>query len=246
MYFYKLEHYIHFDRLLIEPRWKVWHEMLRVGLPAGGEFALMFLYMAVIYAVVADFGASAQAGVGIGLRLMQAIFLPAMAVAFSAPAVAGQNYGARDAGRVRRTFITAALMNTALMIPITLLCKLRPEWLVSSFSSEPEVLLVATVFLSVISWNFVASGLVFTCSGMFQALGNTLPALASTATRMLTFVGPALWMSHQDWFQIVHVWYLSVATVSLQAVLSIGLLYWQFSKRLRFQEVPADPAPEPA
>jgi MATE family, multidrug efflux pump len=241
-YFCKLEHYVQFDLKLWAPRFRVWRSMLAVGLPAGGEFALMFLYMAVIYAVVADFGASAQAGVGIGMRMMQAIFLPAMAVAFSAPAVAGQNYGARNAARVRSTFTTAALMNTALMIPITLLCKLRPEWLVSGFSSDPEVLAVAVVFLSVISWNFVASGLVFTCSGMFQALGNTLPALASTATRMLTFVGPAIWMSQQTWFEIVHVWYLSVATVSLQAVLSVLLLYWQFDKRLEFDE-PAATSP---
>jgi len=244
-YFRNLEHYVGFDLSLWRPRLAVWREMLNVGLPAGGEFALMFIYMAVIFAVIADFGAHAQAGFGIGMRVMQAIFMPAMAIAFSAPAVAGQNFGARDGARVRGTFVAAALMNTALMIPIMLLCKLRPEWLVSSFSSDPEVLAVATVFLSVISWNFIASGLVFTCSGMFQALGNTLPALLSTATRMITFAIPAIWLSHQPGFQIVYVWYLSVATVTLQAIVSVGLLYWQFGKRLRFDAPAAASMPEP-
>lgn len=48
--------------------------------------------------------AAAQAGFGLGSRVMQAIFLPAMALAFSAPAVAGQNFGAQLPDRVRNTF----------------------------------------------------------------------------------------------------------------------------------------------
>jgi len=41
----------------------------------------------------------------------------------------------------------------------------------------------AAQFLQVISWNFVASGLVFTCSALFQGLGHTMPAVLSSATR---------------------------------------------------------------
>ena len=35
---------------------------------------------------------------------MQGIFLPAMAIAFAAAPVAGQNFGARQPDRVRETF----------------------------------------------------------------------------------------------------------------------------------------------
>lgn len=34
--------------------------ILRIGLPSGGEFALMFVYMAVIYWIIRDFGAEAM------------------------------------------------------------------------------------------------------------------------------------------------------------------------------------------
>lgn len=79
-------------------------------------------------------------------------------------------------------------------------------------------------FLRIISWNFVASGLIFTCSGMFQAMGNTLPALLSSASRLLTFVLPGLWMSAQPGFTLRQVWLLSVASVALQALLSLWLV----------------------
>ena len=79
-------------------------------------------------------------------------------------------------------------------------------------------------FLRIISWNFVAMGIVFTCSGMFQALGNTVPALLASATRLATFVIPAVWLSGQSWFELRHLWWVSVATLALQAVIAWWLL----------------------
>ena len=54
--------------------------MLKIGLPAGAEFALMGVYMAVVYAITEPFGAPAQAGFSIGLRIVQSAFLPVVAL----------------------------------------------------------------------------------------------------------------------------------------------------------------------
>lgn len=232
IYFARMEKYVGFHGDLWRPRMQTWKRMLAIGFPAGGEFALMFVFMAVIYSVIRDFGAPAQAGFGVGGRVMQAIFLPAMAIAFSTPAVAGQNFGARKAERVHATFRDAVLMSSVVMFGLTLLCQWDPAWFISRFTSEAEVIAVGSVFLQIISLNFVAQGIIFTCSGMFQALGNTWPALASTATRLLTFVALALWLADRPGFRLEHVWYLSVATVALQAVMSWLLLRWQMRKRL--------------
>ncbi len=232
VYFIRQEKYVSFRSSEWRPRLETWRRMLRIGLPAGGEFVLMFVYMAVIFRIIRDFGAAAQAGFGVGSRVMQAIFLPAMAIAFAAAPIAGQNFGARRPERVRETFRSAALMGSAVMLALTLVCQWRPEWFVLGFTSEPAVVEVGAQFLRFISWNFVASGLIFTCSGMFQALGNTWPSLVSTGTRLLTFALPALWLSHQPGFRIEQVWYLSVATVAFQAALSFLLLRSQLRRRL--------------
>ena len=39
-------------------------------------------------------------------------------------------------------------------------------------------------YLRIISWNFVASGLVFVTSSMFQAMGNTIPSLLASFSRI--------------------------------------------------------------
>jgi putative MATE family efflux protein len=232
LYFRKLETYIHIRTATWRPRLPVWGRMINIGLPAGGEFGFMFLYMAVIYWVIRDFGAPAQAGFGLGIRLMQSIFLPAMAIAFATGPIAGQNYGAKQYGRVRETFGSAAAISTALMLALMLCTQWRPEWLVSGFTDDPAVVDVASHFLRIASFNFVASGLIFTCSGVFQGLGHTWPALAATASRNVPCMLPAIWLSTTPGYQIDQVWYVSVTSVWIQAVISFVLLRWTMRARL--------------
>lgn len=234
LYFSRLEKYVAVERALWRPQFPVWKRMLGIGFPAGGEFLLMFAFMAVIYWVIRDFGAAAQAGFGLGSRVMQAIFLPAMALAFSAPAVAGQNFGAQLPDRVRQTFRWTVLMSSVFMLALTVFCQFEAELLVQSFSTDPEVIEVAAVFLAIISWNFVPTACIFTCSGLFQAMGNTWPAMLSTATRILTFVVPVIWVAQTPGFEIRDVWFLSVMAVAIQAVISYLLLRREFSRRLAF------------
>jgi putative MATE family efflux protein len=231
-YFWRLEKYVHIHRDLWRPQLAVWKRMISIGLPAGGEFGLMFVFMAVIYWVIRDFGAEAQAGFGLGTRLMQSIFLPAMAIAFATAPIAGQNFGAGQYDRVRETFRTAATISVVLMLGLTLLCQFWPEWLVRFFTDEAEVIDVASHFLRTISFNFAASGLIFSCSGIFQGLGHTWPALGSSASRLVTFMLPAIWLSTQPWLTLDHVWYLSVASVWMQAAFSLYLLTRTMRARL--------------
>ena len=230
VYFLKLEHFVGLDTKLLKPRLDTWKRILAIGLPPGGEFLVLFIVVGVMYWTIRDFGAAAQAGYGVGSRVMQAVFLPAMAVAFATGPLAGQNFGAGRHDRVRQTFKVAAIYGSLIMLTLTLLCLWRPELLIAAFTDDAEVIAIGAEFLHIVSWNFVAVGLVFTCSGMFQGVGNTLPALASGVARMSLFIPSAVWMSFQPWFELRHMWYLSVATVAMQACFSIWLLRLELRK----------------
>jgi putative MATE family efflux protein len=234
VYFARLEHYVSFNTAKWRPEFAIWKRLLNIGLPAGGEFLLLFIIITVIYAAVRQFGADAQAGVSIGLRVGQAIFLPAMAVAFAVSPIAGQNFGAKRADRVGETFWSALWIGAIIMAALTVLCQVSPESLIHPFSNDPEVVAVGAQYLHIISWNFVCNGIIFTCSGMFQGLGNTWPALLSSGLRILTFVVPVTWLAHQPWVKIEHLWYISVASITLQAVISYLLLRGEMRRRLVF------------
>ncbi len=223
-YFVRLEHFVRFDRALFRPQLAVWKRMLRIGVPAGGEFAIMFVSMGATYWLIRDFGAAAQAGYGVGSRVMQAIFLPAMAIAFAAAPVAAQNVAAGSDARARETFWAAARMGSAVMLALTLMCQVRPEWFVHWFVNDPAVIAVAGEFLGIISWNFVAAGIVFTCSGMFQALGNTVPSVVSSAVRLLVWIVPSLWLASMPGFSLRQLWLVAVAASTVHALFALWLL----------------------
>ncbi|MEO8103169.1 MAG: MATE family efflux transporter [Betaproteobacteria bacterium] len=233
-YFLRLEHYVGFDLAEWAPKLATWRRMLNIGLPAGGEFALFAVFTAVIYWIIRDFGAAAQAGFGVGGRIMQMIFLPAMAIAFAAAPIAAQNFGAKNEIRVRETFRSAALASGGVMAVLTLFCKWQGNALVGFFTDDTAVIRVGAEFLHIISWNFVALGVVFTCSSLFQALGNTWPSFISTGTRLFLFALPAIWLSGQPGFTLDQVWYVSVAANTLQALLSLWFVRREMRVRLQF------------
>ena len=237
-YFVKLEKYVSFDFSMWSPQVKIWGRMVNIGLPAGGEFALMGVYVGLVYWIIRDFGAAAQAGFGIGGRLMQSMFLPVMAISFAVSPVAGQNFGARQPERVRQTFYSAAGIGLVAMLALTLLCQMSPAGLIRLFSRDPQVVAFGTEYLHIISWNFMAMGLIFTSSSMFQALGNTWPSLASSCLRLLIFAAPAAALSMRPGFTIREVWYLSVATVAVQALSNLTLLRREFRRKLIFATSP--------
>ncbi len=232
LYFHRLEHYVSINPQLWRPQVAQWKRILNIGLPAGGEFAMTFVFMAVVYYALRNFGAAAQAGFGIGSRLLGLIQMPVLSIAFAAGAIAGQNFGAANNERVRATFRTVLLLGTAVMIVLTLVAQWRPEFLLGGFTSDPKTIAVGALFLRMISLNLVAQGLIFVCSSMFQGLGNTRPALLSSGVRVVTYSVPLIWLSAMPGFRIEYAWYLSIATSTLQAGLSLWLLHLEFRKRL--------------
>jgi Na+-driven multidrug efflux pump len=146
--------------------------------------------------------------------------------------VAGQNYGARLGDRVRRSFYSAAAMSATIMVALTLLCRIAPDAMVRFFNPDAGVVAFGSEYLRIISWNFLAIGIVFVSSSVFQGMGNTLPPLGSSSLRLLLFALPAYALSRRPGFEMRHVWYLSVASVTIQLGLNLWLLHLEFKKKL--------------
>src|SRR5919206_2924418 len=83
MYFLPKDAYLRFVTADWRPRLDLWKQMLVIGLPAGFEFAMMAVYLALVYSITRPFGAAAQAGFGIGQRVIQAGVMPGVALGFS-------------------------------------------------------------------------------------------------------------------------------------------------------------------
>jgi putative MATE family efflux protein len=233
VYFVGTEKFVQVRFAGVRVHFGVWKRLLSIGLPAGGEFIMLAVYTVLVYWIIRERGAAAQAGFGIGVRLMQSLFLPVMAVSFGASPLAGQNFGARRFDRVRETFRVAALMAASIMAAMTVICHLSPDALVRFFAHEEAVIAHGAEYLRILSWGFVAYGLTAASSSMFQAIGNTWPALASSALRVTVFAISGVWVSRVHGFELRHLWYAAVSVGFLQCAVSYALLQREFGRRLR-------------
>jgi putative MATE family efflux protein len=252
LYFRRRDAFLRFVPADWRPRFDLWGAVFRIGLPSGAEFALMGVYLLFIYVVARPFGAAAQAGFGIGMRLLQAGFMPMVALGIAVAPVAGQNFGAGHAGRVKATFRTAMTWALGGMVAFILLCQVAPHAMIRVFSSDPEVVAVGVEYLRIISWSFIGSGVVFVASSMFQAMGNTLPSLVASVIRILAVVVPTLILARQPGFALWQLWGIAAASIFLQMAVSLLLLQREFRHRLAFAPAPVTaeetvvlPTPEP-
>ncbi|HYE86050.1 MAG TPA: MATE family efflux transporter [Vicinamibacterales bacterium] len=223
-YFIDARAYLRFHFGHWAPQWKVWWDMLKIGLPSGAEFMLMGVYMAVIYAITKPFGAAAQGGFTIGLRIVQSAFLPVVALGFAVAPVAGQNFAARKADRVRSVFRSASAMAAVAMVVAGLILYVGAWRLMGIFTADIEATTVGVEYLRIVVFTFVASGITFVSSSMFQALGNTIPSLVTSGLRLVLSVLPAIVMSRMAGFHLTWIWYAGVAAVLVQMAVNLVLL----------------------
>ena len=231
-YFLDRDAYLRFHPADWRPKFRVWGQLLKIGLPAGVEFGLMGVYMVVVYVISRRFGAAAQAGFGIGFRIVQSAFLPIVALGFAVAPVAGQNFGAKKGERVRAVFKTAASIAAVTMLTLGVGIYLAAPLLIRLFSSDPEVIHAGVDYLHVVTINFVASGITFVSASMFQGMGNTLPSLATSALRMVVSIVPAIVLSHRPEFALTWIWWLTVVSTTLQMALNLVLLQREFRLKL--------------
>lgn len=238
-YFFAKDSFLRFVIADWKPRFDLWWKMLAIGLPAGFEFVMAAVYLFIVYSISRRFGAAAQAGFGIGMRIIQAGFMPVVALGFSVAPVAGQNFGAKQAQRVKDTFKHAVLMVVGMMLVFAIIFSIAPAALIGFFSSDPSVIAVGAEYLRIVSWSYIGSGVIFVASSMFQAMGNTVPSLVSSAVRVITIAIPSFVLARMPGFQLRWIWYLSVASVLVQLTLSMLLLRREYGRRLQFESVVA-------
>src|SRR5260370_39990960 len=115
---------------------KIWGAMVRIGVPAGAEFVLLFVYILIVYWIIRNFGPAAQAGFGVGARVMQALFLPVVALSFAVSPLVGQNFGGRQADRVRDSVKSGLGIAAAMMLVVALMTWLAPGTMIRFFLTE--------------------------------------------------------------------------------------------------------------
>ena len=211
--------------------WPVLWQLVRVGAPSGVQYMLFSAMLMLTYRYVGPFGASATAAVGIGFRIVQSAVMPCVAIGAAVAALVGQNYGARQLGRVKSSILWGLLYTVGLGLFEAAVMALAPRFWVSLFASDPEILGIGATYLVISSLILPpnAFGLVATFTS--QGLGRTFAPMLAVFVRVGYFVA-ALQVVERVWgITLTRIFWTSV-TATIADVLAMGVVMLVFWKRV--------------
>ncbi|MBU2454398.1 MAG: MATE family efflux transporter, partial [Proteobacteria bacterium] len=185
---------------------------LAIGLPSGLAYFLLTANLLITYRVVSPYGTQALAALGIGFRIVQAIYLPSVAIADAMAAIVGQNYGAKNHFRILSTFWTGWRISFLVMLTGTLVCWMFPGFLIHIFSQDPQVTHYGVMYLKIISLANGVVGTILTVSAVFQGIGKTTPTLICALADNVLFVVFVLTLPAYFNWGVSSVWWIKLLT----------------------------------
>ncbi|MCP4299626.1 MAG: MATE family efflux transporter [Gammaproteobacteria bacterium] len=167
-----------------------WADILHVGLPAAGTNAIVPVGLAVITAMIARYGPEAVAGFGVASRIESLVLVIYYALSSVIGPFVGQNLSAGKEGRIQHSLRLCAGFCISSGLVIALVLALLSGFLPSLFSSSEEVIGVTRMFLWIAPISYGAYGIVMVVNAAFNGLGNPMPGVVISVTRILVLYVP--------------------------------------------------------
>jgi Na+-driven multidrug efflux pump len=157
--------------------------MLDVGGPVGAQQGVRQLLRVPIFVLVfVGGGAAGLAAYIIGARVATVAFVPPQSLQQAAQSVIGQNLGAGQAGRARRTTWLGVGVAVGALTLVGAVQWLVPETLATAFAPtlSGDGLALTAEYLTVLAYGYPALGAIYTVEAGFNAAGRSRVSFLST------------------------------------------------------------------
>jgi putative MATE family efflux protein len=201
-------------------RWRlkpgIIRQSLYIGIPSGTNHFLLAANLLITYRVIGIHGTAALASIGIGFRILQAVYIPIIAVAAAMAAIVGQNFGAQKYTRISGTIRSAWLISTIFMIGCTAACMLYARNLIGIFTGDSEVIRYGVIYLSIFSLGNVIVGTIMVAGAVFQGIGKTYPSLVGAVLDNALFACLVFTLPAYFSWGIQSVWWIKLTTAAIE------------------------------
>ncbi|MDR2658011.1 MAG: MATE family efflux transporter [Oscillospiraceae bacterium] len=169
--------------------------IFKIGLPtsvANTVTSLSFLFVTAIVNIVG--GVVGSAAVGAVGKFSSFAFMPTQAIAASVSTMAAQNMGANRLDRA----VHATILGTVFSMVVTYLfffaMRIKPEWAITLFSREPEVIEAGVMYLNAFSYDFLLIPIIFNVISLFIGGGHTVFAMVNNLLSSVLLRVPACYL----------------------------------------------------
>lgn len=186
------------DSSALEPDMETIRRILRVGLPAAADSALMWIGQFGFLIVVAHTAAGDAATVNfaahtIAIRMESVSFLPAVAWMTAAATLVGQYLGAQRPDLARRAGHIAALQASLLTTSVGVFFFVGSEWIYRVMSADPQVRSVGGAAFRFIAFAQPILGMAIVYIGALRGAGDTKATMVFSLIGGLGLRIPVAW-----------------------------------------------------
>ncbi|MFH1822582.1 MAG: MATE family efflux transporter [Patescibacteria group bacterium] len=159
------------------PKWSYFLRLAKQGVPASLNMMTVAIGIFVITYFISSFGKVAVAAYGIGARIDQIALLPIIGINVATLTLVGQNNGAKRYDRVKEV-IKFVIKYALIIVSFGMLgVLLFSKQLLMLFSSDPEVILIGSIYLKISIFVYWAYALLFITVSALQGIKKPFYAI---------------------------------------------------------------------
>jgi len=176
---------VHLNFYGLAPRWALFADILKVGVPGLINTAITNLSVVVLTGIAGQFGPQAAIGYAMGSRLEYIMQPIAFGFGTAIVAMVGTNWGAHQYARARRVGWTGTAVIALLCGTLGLVVAVQPGIWLGLFSDDPEVARLGASYLRIVGPVYVCFGLGLGLFFVCQGFGRGFAAMIANAVRLL-------------------------------------------------------------
>jgi Na+-driven multidrug efflux pump len=194
------------------PRWALFADILKVGVPGLINTAITNLSVAVLTGITGQLGPEAAIGYAMGARLEYILQPVAFGFGTAIVAMVGTNWGARQYRRARKIAWTGATTVALLCGTIGAIVAFHPALWIGLFSYDANVARIGALYLRIVGPVYLCFGLGLGLFFVTQGVGRAVAAMNANAVRMLASAGGSL----------IAIWWLDLGLAGFFAAVAAG------------------------
>lgn len=199
-----------------------WRGILRVAIPASGTNLITPISAALTTGLIATYGSEAVAGYSVASRIEAFGLMLVMALASTLAPFAGQNWGAKKVERLRRALNLSFYFVWAWGIALAVLFWFAAEPITHAFTTHDAAVKASMTYLHLVPISYGLLSTIMIVSSMANGIGQPLPALFMTLSRLLLLYLPLAWLLSRQWGLNG----IYIAAAAANALVGFGAWYW--------------------
>lgn len=148
--------------------------MTQIGLPTGIQGSMFSISNVIIQSAINRFGSSVVAGSTAAANIEGFVYAVLSSIAQGMLTFAGQNYGAKELGRIKKGLFVCMALQVGVVFSISGLVVLFSHSLLSIYSKEEAVIQIGMTKLSIICLTYFICGLNETVVAFLRGLGYSV------------------------------------------------------------------------